>query len=142
MIASRSATLPVCIWTRLNATSVVAGTIDAARSSKATSRTTAPRSLATRIGKRLDVNSSAGTTTSSPGPSIPATSPVPTEEAGIVAIVSSGAPMSRAKSRGAWSVGSSQSETQSPVPACQSRVALSSASTVACGGSPYVALSR
>ena len=91
-----------------------------ASSSNGTSRTVAPRSLATRIGNRLEVNSSAGTTTSSPGPSIPATSPVPTEEAGIVAIVSSAAPMSRAKSRGAWSVGASQSVTQSPVPACQS----------------------
>ena len=120
VIASRSAILPVCIWTRLNATSVVAGPIDAARSSNGTSRTTAPRSLATSSGKRLEVNSSAGTTTSSPGPSIPATSPVPTDEAGIVAIVSSGAPMSRAKSRGAESLGASQSVTQSPVPACHS----------------------
>ena len=134
--------MPVCIWTRLKATSVVDGTIDPASSSKGTSWTVTPRSLATRSGNRLEVNSSSGTTTSSSSQSIPATSPVPTDEAGIVAIVSSAAPMSRAKSRGAWSVGSSQSETQSPVPACQSRVALSSASTVACGGSPYVALSR
>ena len=88
------------------------------------------------------MNSSAGTTTSSPTPSIPATSPVPTDEAGIVAMVSSAAPMSLAKSRGAPSDGTSQSVTQSPVPVCQRRVARSSASTVACGGSPYVALSR
>ncbi len=88
------------------------------------------------------MNSSAGTTTSSPGPSIPATSPVPTDEAGIVAMVSASAPMSFAKSRGAPSLGASQSVTQSPVPACHRRVARSSASTVACGGRPYVALSR
>ena len=141
VIASRSAILPVCIWTRLNATSVVAGPTDVARSSNGTSRIIAPRSFATSSGNRLEVNSSAGTTTSSPAPSIPATSPVPTDDAGIVAMVSSGAPMSFAKSRGAESLGASQSVTQSPVPACH-WVARSSASTVACGGSPYVALSR
>ena len=76
------------------------GRIDAT-SSKDTSRMIAPRSFATRSGKRVEVNSSAGTTTSSPGARCPATSPVPTDAAGIVAIVSAGAPMSDAKSRGA-----------------------------------------
>jgi hypothetical protein len=142
VMAARSAILPVCIWTRLNATRVVAGPTESASSSNGTSRTVAPRSFATRIGNRLDVNSSAGTTTSSLGPSVPATSPVPTDAAGMVAIVSSDAPMSCAKSRGAESLGASQSVTQSPVPACHMRVARSRASTVACGGNPYVALSR
>ena len=59
-----------------------------------------------------------------------------------MAIVSSGRADEPGEVARRRSVGSSQSETQSPVPACQSRVALSSASTVACGGSPYVALSR
>ena len=100
-MAARSAILPVCIWTRLNATSVVA-----ARSTRPGPRTaprgrSAPRSLATSSGNRLEVNSSAGTTTSSPGPSIPATSPVPTDAAGMVAIVSSGGPDERGEVRAA-----------------------------------------
>ena len=96
-----------------------------------------PRSFATSSGKSVEVNSSAGTTTSSPAPSIPATSPVPTDAAGIVAIVSGDAPMSDAKARGsARRSGSSQSVDQSPVPACQPERRRWIASTVACGGSP------
>ena len=73
----------------------------AASSSNGTSRMTAPRSLATSSGNSVEVNSSAGTTTSSPEPSVAATSPVPTDDAGMDAISSAPAPISVAKSRGA-----------------------------------------
>ncbi len=135
-IASRSASRPVCIWTRLSATSVVRGPISSGSRSKATSRTVAPRSRATRIGKSTDVNSSAGTTTSSAGPSAAAIRPTPTDAAGWSDTRSGVVPIRCANDDRAASAGRSQSACQSAVPACQASIAARMARIVGSGGRP------
>ena len=84
----------------------------------------------------MEVNSSTGTTTSSPARSATATTPAPTEAAGMYAMFVDSVPISVAKSVRQRSDGRSQSSIQLPCPDCQAASARSITSTVVRGGSP------
>ena len=140
-MASTSAMRPSADWTALHATTLVDGDTASASDSSGTARTVTPRAVWTRKGYSTDVKSHSGTTTSASSGRHEATAPKKPDADDPAATVSASTPTNAANDRRAWSAASFHSR-QLADPSAQSSSTRCPSSTVAVGGSPYVAVSR
>lgn len=134
-ISSYAATAPSADCTRLNATRSVSASIASTSLAGGTVRTRTPRSACTSQGKRLEVNSTSGTTTVAPAGSAAATGASSWETVLPTATSATDTPTRPAKAARDRSVARPQ-PSHDVRPARQSAIASCTASHAGSGGSP------